>query len=116
MYSGKICTTVLMAIGIVASFSVNAACSQGVVAVTKPGYYAALNSAAYTKMYDAVENGDKDALDKLVRSHSVIEVPDGIAVCIKDPRAGFHWYRKHILIPGYPGEYWISDEALNEVK
>lgn len=112
----KICAVGLMSIGIGASFSVSAACSEGITAVTKSGFYAALNQNDYSKMQNAVENGNEDVIKNLVQAHSIIKVPEGVEVCIKDPREGFQWYRKHITIPGYPSEYWISDKGLNEVN
>ena len=93
-----------------------AACPDGNLVVTKSGYYAALNDKSYIKMKSIIESGDKSALSPLLSEHSVIALPAGIEVCITDRREGFQQYRKHIIIPGKPGAYWVADAALNEVE
>ncbi|WP_447870428.1 hypothetical protein [Serratia fonticola] len=93
-----------------------AACPDGNLVITKSGYYAALNVDSYNKMTSIIESGDKSGLSPLLSEHSVIALPAGIEVCITDRRKGFQQYRKHIIVPGKPGAYWVTDAALNEVE
>ncbi|AHG22807.2 hypothetical protein Z042_14165 [Chania multitudinisentens RB-25] len=92
-----------------------ASCPDDNLVVTKSGYYAALNDDSYRKMTSIIESGDKSALSPLLSEHSVIALPAGIEVCITDRKKGFQQYRKHIIVPGKPGTYWVADAALNEI-
>jgi len=96
------------------SASAFAACPQGKVAISKPGYYGAVNPDVYRDMDRAIQSEDKAKLSSLLAQRSVAEIPAGVKVCIVDVSS--NWYRKQIEVPGLPGLYWVPDAAITEVK
>lgn len=105
--AGCICTLWLSA-------SAFAECAPDKAAVTKSGYYGALNRDAYGEMDQALRSKDKAAVSSLLTQRSVAEMPAGKKVCVLV--ADFYGYRKQIEVPGLPVPYWVSDEALTEVR
>lgn len=103
-----ICCTLLLA------DSVIAACPQHSVAITKPGYYGAVNPDVYREMDSAIQAKDKAKLSSLIAQRSIAEIPADAKVCITE--VAFKWYRKQIEVPGLPGLYWVPDAAVTEIK
>jgi hypothetical protein len=91
-----------------------AECPTDKVAVTRSGYYGALNHDAYGEMDQAIRLKDKATLSSLLTQRSVAEMPAGKRVCIIV--IDFHGYRKQIELPGSQIPYWVPDEALTEVR
>jgi len=89
-------------------------CSKENLYVAKFGYYGAINPDIYSKMNAALKNNDKKTLEFLLRDHSVIEIPSGSSVCLKE--IAWNWYRKKILLPGSQITYWVSDNAIEKVN
>lgn len=94
------------------SSSANAVCPTNNFAITKLGYYGAVNSEKYGEMSDALEHNNKSKLASLISENSVIKIPSGKKVCIIDIAPT--WYRNQIEIPGLAVLYWVKDEALTE--
>ncbi|MBS4095833.1 MAG: hypothetical protein KGZ83_03230 [Sulfuricella sp.] len=91
-----------------------AACPAENVAVTKPGFFGALNPEIYGEMDDALRNNNKPKLTSLITEKMVVEIPAGKKVCVV--QAAFSWYRKQIEVPGLQVPYWVRDAALTEVR
>lgn len=96
------------------STSAFAACPQDKVAISKPGFYGAVNPDVYRDMDSAIQSKDKAKLSSLLSQRSVAEIPAGVKVCIVE--VAFNWFRKQIEVPGLPGLYWVPDAAVTEVK
>ena len=94
--------------------SVFAACPHDNAAISKSGYYGAVNPDAYREMEGAILSKDKAKLSALLAQRSVAEIPAGEIVCITE--VAFNWYRKQIEVPSLPGLYWVSDAAVTVVK
>ena len=91
-----------------------AACPADKTAITKPGYFGAVNPDVYREMNSAIEAKDKAGLSSLLTNRSVAEIPAGVKICVLE--VAFLWYRKQIEVPGLPGLYWVPDAAITEVK
>lgn len=88
-------------------------CSKENLYVTKFGYYGAINTNIYSKMKNVLKKSDRETLEILLRDHSVIEIPSGTPVCLKE--IAWNWGRKKILLPGSQITYWVSDSAIEKV-
>ncbi|MCB1927456.1 MAG: hypothetical protein KDH17_05405 [Rhodocyclaceae bacterium] len=91
-----------------------AACVEGEAAISKPGYYGAVNTEVYGEMDGAISSRNTARLSSLLTQRAVAQIPAGIEVCII--KADFFWDRKRIDVPGLPGRYWVDDAAVTVVR
>lgn len=89
-------------------------CQKDDLAVTKPGYYGALNPEAYGAMDNAVAQQDTAKLTELLQAGSIVSIPSGKKACIVI-RAS-NWYRYQIAVDGLAVPYWVQEEAVSIIK
>lgn len=92
-------------------------CSPDSFAVTKPGYFGAVNDNVYADMEWAIEKGDEHKLSALLNDGSIVRIPARVTACLLDPDLQFnYWHRVRIAVPGILTPYWVAEDALTAVR
>jgi hypothetical protein len=91
-----------------------AQCPADKIAITKPGFYGAINTDKYNEMDAAMKKNDKDKIRSMMAEKSVSEIPSGQTVCVLDVL--IIWNIKKIEVPGLAVPYWVEKDAITQVK